>query len=59
MDILFLDNRMYIAFENERFLDMSKTNKYMQQIELFRNDINDIVNMVEILELNNRIWSKE
>lgn len=59
MDILFLDNRMYISVEKFKFLDMSKAAEYMQQIELFRNDINYLVNMVEVLELNNRIWSKE
>lgn len=59
MDVLFIDNRLYIAFEDAKFLDMDKADNYKEQIALFQSEIKYFINMVEILELNNRIWSKE
>ncbi|HIZ88877.1 MAG TPA: DUF3137 domain-containing protein [Candidatus Mucispirillum faecigallinarum] len=59
MDVLFIDNRLYITFEDVHFLDMNKADNYTEQIALFQSEIKYFINMVEILELNNRIWSKE
>lgn len=59
MDVLFIDNRLYITFEDVHFLDMNKADNYTEQITLFQSEIKYFINMVEILELNNRIWSKE
>lgn len=59
ISISFIDNKMYIAFEDIKFLDMDKTEDFKQQIDLFYNEINHLINIVEILELNNRIWTKQ
>lgn len=59
INISFIDNMMYIAFEETRFLDMDKTDDYKMQIQLFYNEIKHMINIVEILELNNRIWTKQ
>lgn len=57
--ITFIDNKMYIAFPGMQFLDMEKKENVKEQIKLFYYEINYIVSLVEILELNNRIWSKK
>lgn len=59
INISFIDNMMYIAFEETKFLDMDKTDDYKMQIQLFYNEILHMINIVEILELNNRIWTKQ
>lgn len=59
INISFIDNKMYIVFEKEKFLDMDKTENCKQQIEMFYNEIKYMINIVEILELNNRIWTKQ
>lgn len=50
---------MYITFGETKFLDMDKTDDYKLQIQLFYNEISHMINIVEIFELNNRIWTKQ
>ncbi len=50
---------MYIAFPGMQFLDMEKKENVKEQIKLFYYEINYIISLVEILELNNRIWLKQ
>lgn len=59
INISFIENKMYIAFEEEKFLNMDKAENCQQQIEFFYNEIKYMINIVEILELNNRIWTKQ
>lgn len=59
INISFVDNKMYIAFDEVKFLDMDRTNDAREQIELFYNEIEHMINMVDILDLNTRIWTKK
>ena len=62
MHLAFLKSRVYIAlstdknhFEPKVFTSVND----LSQVQVFRNDLDMIIDIIEDLNLNTRLWSKE
>lgn len=50
---------MYVAFEKEKFLEVDNSLDYESNMKLIYKEIANKLNIVDDLQLNNRIWTKE
>ena len=50
---------MYIGFEVESFLDIDNSISYESNFKLIYKEIADKLKIVDDLQLNNRIWTKQ
>ncbi len=58
LGICFRNGIMFIAFENAYFLELGNIKDYEKNIELLYMEIKSLLNVVDELQLNNRIWTK-
>lgn len=57
--IAFINNKMYIGFESSSFLEINPEDDIKKSIRQLYLEIKSIVDIVEELNLNNRIWTKQ
>lgn len=57
--IAFINNKMYIGFESSSFLEINPNDDIRKSIKQLYIEIKSIVDLVEELNLNNRIWTKQ
>lgn len=58
LGICFRNGMMFIAFENAGFLELGNIKDYEKNIELLYIEIKSLLNVVDELQLNTRIWTK-
>lgn len=56
--IAFINNMMYIGFESSSFLEINPDDDIKQSIKQLYLEIKSIINIIDELNLNNRIWTK-
>lgn len=59
LGICFKNGIMYVAFEKEKFLEVDNSLDYESNMKLIYKEIANKLNIVDDLQLNNRIWTKE
>lgn len=59
LGICFKNGIMYVAFEKEEFLKVDNSLDYESNMRLIYKEIANKLNIVDDLQLNNRIWTKE
>lgn len=59
ISICFKNGVMYIGFEAESFLDIDNSLSYESNFKLIYKEIADKLKIVDDLQLNNRIWTKQ
>ena len=56
--IAFINNMMYIGFESSSFLEINPDDNIKQSIKQLYLEIKSIIDIIDELNLNNRIWTK-
>lgn len=56
--IAFINNMMYIGFESSSFLEINPDDDIKQSIKQLYLEIKSIIDIIDELNLNNRIWTK-
>lgn len=59
LGICFKNGIMYVAFEKEKFLEVDNSLDYESNMKLIYKEIANKLDIVDDLQLNNRIWTKE